>query len=459
MMVSLTSPNIISLPGLILQDMAELRKKDQEFKAAKKRLKKDYRVDKISRIYEKNIHNSPSEFKAALKVLIDPFVDDFNRFTQAFIDLFNVISETLNAAEKEEFQELVSLDEVMEEIRQKTRDYPGLFYMTKSSREKFSKEFERAMKKLADQIATDYSIFRRSSKGKQSFLGLMSKIISKKSAERQGLRAAAEIRTEVNALKEISRQIEAAMRSETGPNILLYLLQYVTQIEKTDQALKWLKKDVEIIYQDSMTEVEEVANIIGAFFASLVSHHPECSREIENNYGQLEDIRHEIESKLGDLTQWPKFQESVAEKIKNNETKLLVSLKYLDEHKSRAAVDVFVEGMGGSIRKRGLISRLFSRPAKVESKIAGTRISLIGTVRKPSVKQKTSAHLKSIRKTMEEIDWEKHRKEFLEKSSVLAKKNIGAGYSNEYFPTAKRISKKLKNREQKILDWVNRTFK
>lgn len=431
------SAHVVSLPGLILQDAAEVMKRDQSFRAAEKRLKKDYTEKKIAALHKRHLRD-PEGFEAGLKLLTEPFLNDVKAYLTAYTQLFETILETLGISEKEDYEELLSLKEIIDKIKDYAEEDRVL--ITKGSVKAFASEFKKAMANLEKQMATDYSVFDSNEKGRTSFFGIAAIISSRRTIERKSLRAANELRKEVDKLKELSGIIYGILEEGGKLNLLLYLIKYIKQMEVTDRLLKQIKRDVEIILQRELERMNTVMEPIKKFLKNLATER-ELTDKIEELLEELDYVDQKIERILNDLERWPRFSMALAKNVRIREKVLLTILENMTKTKIKRRKEKKAKDMG--IRARTRINLLPIRGTRERTKreIAAEMWS--------SAKDRVGTRLQSVKRTIGNVDWGRQRRELLEKSSVLARKNLGTGYSQEYFPTVKKLYRKYQERKTK----------
>lgn len=324
-----TAYQMVSLPGLILADIARIKEKDKLFKDVKKRLAKEYSMKRLGKLQKKYLKN-PDKFRAELAVLINSFVEDYSLFRETYKSVMMAIIETLNVAEQEEYEELLSLQQIIAGVKGRADRDPSRFYFPKQGRDKFAKEFNKAMKSLARQLANDYAILKGESKGKRYAAGFFSRFISSRSAERKSMRVSGKLREEVDLLKEVSKHIREELTIGVKQDFLILLLQYVTELEKADKLVEETKQDIEIILQDIMNEVEKAVEKIAPFIL-VMQNDQTTSAKIAAVREEFIKVQAEIKAALEKEAGWPVSTEAIVNSLSRTERALLAELAAIEE--------------------------------------------------------------------------------------------------------------------------------
>ena len=296
---------VFSLPGMILADMAKIKQNNRDFKEIKKNLKKNYSTKKIHNLMKKHMKN-PKKYQTELRILGNKFIQEYSKFRTNYGDLLKTIVELLSIAEKEEYKDLLSLQAIIQKIKENAKKDPQRFYFPKSAQKDFAKEFRIAMNDLAKQLAQDYVVFKKNSEGKRVKIGLFARLMSSRSASRQGMRAAGKLKKQVDALTEVRKHVQQELSQGGSPVLIMQLIQYVIQIEKTDKTMKDVKKDIEIVLQNVMEEVKEVVKYIAPFIL-LIENDIQIREKIAKARKNFIDQQHQIEGNLKNLAKWPTF--------------------------------------------------------------------------------------------------------------------------------------------------------
>ncbi|MEW5896604.1 MAG: hypothetical protein AB1668_02855 [Nanoarchaeota archaeon] len=323
-----TAYQMVSLPGLIMADISRIREKDKLFKDVKKRLAKNYTMKKLGSLQKKYI-KSPEKFRAELELLIGSFVRDYSLLREAYRNLLVAIIETINVAEQEEYEELLSSQELIASIKKGVERNPSQFYFPEKGRKKFAEEFSKAMKALARQLSEDYAILKGESKMKRYAAGFFSRFISSRSAERKSMGASGRLKKEIDMLKEASLHVKDELEHGVKQDFMILLLQYVTEMEKTDKLVEETKKDIEIIIQDVMAEIEVVVQKIAPFILAIQNE--KAAGKVAAVREEFVKLQAEIESWLSKEAEWSISAEAIAKSLSRTEQALLAELAGIEE--------------------------------------------------------------------------------------------------------------------------------
>lgn len=335
-----TTP-IFSLPGMILADMAKIRKEDQAFKDLKKKLKRDYSVGKIVKLNTRYARDH-QKFEAAFQALAGQFVTDYERFRGNYTTFMNAVLETLNAVEQESYTTLQEVDGLIEKIKTLTTSNPKAFFFPEKVTQKFAKNFDKAMRTLAAQLQQDYQTISGIKKGKRYAAGILSFFTNNRSAERKGMRAAGKLKDQVEHQKGIVAQVQAELEGGIRQDFLVLLLQYVSELEKTDTLLKDLKRDLEIIMQSVGGEVGSVILKIAPFIA-MVQKDATLSARMAAARDTFTRAHGEILAKINKEGVWPVYDDAEVRTIFERERALLAEWQSISKAQ---ATEVLRDVMG-----------------------------------------------------------------------------------------------------------------
>jgi len=315
---------VSSLPGSILVDMAKIKETDKRFKEVKKKLKKNYSVNKVSDLQKKYIKN-PVKFQAEFQLLVEQFIIDYIFFRESYGELLRAIIETLQVAESVEYNDVVSLEEIIETVEARTQQKPGEFYFPEKARKAFAKELKKALEHLAAQLRKDYGDISNLVKGKKYVKGFFSRFVSSQSAEKRGMKAAGKVREQLDHTKEVANHIALELAQGVQQDFLILFLQYVTELERTDDLFMQLKDDLEIIVQDIEEEVVEVVEAIAPFLALLVNN-PTAGAKIAAARQAFVELHAKIRTILESEEKWDLASEGVVQKLGKSQEIIVATL-------------------------------------------------------------------------------------------------------------------------------------
>ncbi|MBS3169127.1 hypothetical protein J4210_01460 [Candidatus Woesearchaeota archaeon] len=326
--MALTTP-FTSLPGLILSDLAEIKKKDALFKEVKRRLKKNYPVKKVANLQKKYL-KKPESFQAEFARLVDDFVKDYTFFREAYGSLLRAIIETLNVAEKSEYNELLSIEEIILKIEARAKEKGGEFYFPEAGKKQFAKAFRGAMRDLAAQLKMEYDTLSGLARGKRTAAGFFSRFVNARSAERKGMRAAGKLRGQIDHTQVVLKHLELELQQGVQQDFLLLMLQFVAEVAKTDELYRQLKKDLEILIQDIRNEVEDVVLKIAPFIA-LIQNDRRAMERIAAARAAFVKMQEQIVAALEKEKSWPKYDEATLRRIMRSDLILLATLRGISQ--------------------------------------------------------------------------------------------------------------------------------
>ncbi|MBI4152572.1 hypothetical protein HY495_02575 [Candidatus Woesearchaeota archaeon] len=342
--MALTTP-FTSLPGLILSDLAEIKKKDAQFKEVKRRLKKNYPVKKVANLQKKYL-KKPESFRAEFARLVDDFVKDYNFFRGAYGSLLQAIIATLNVAEKSQYNELLSIENIIEKIEARAKEKGGEFYFPEEGRKKFARAFRSAMRDLAAQLKVEYDTLSGLTRGKRVAAGFLSRFVNARSAERKGMRAAGKLRGQIDHTQEVLKHLESELQEGVQQDFLLLMLQFVTEVAKTDDLYRQLKKDLEILIQDIRNEVEDVVLKIAPFIA-LIQNDRSVMGRIAAARTAFVRMQEQIVAALEKEKVWPTYDEATLQRIMRSDLILLATLQDISQRAIQSIVaDVVRKELG-----------------------------------------------------------------------------------------------------------------
>jgi hypothetical protein len=344
--------SVFSLTGSIIADFVKVKKEDQEFKKIIKKLTGRKYKPKIIENLQKKYMDKPEVYEKKVNELADKFIDDYSKFREKYSVIFDAIIKTIEAAEKEEYQEIIGIKEVIREIGKVATNKPGRLYFPKGSREKFEKEFTDIFELLKKQLTEEYVVFQGTFEGKKNAFGFFSKFVSRRSAERKGLRAATKLDAQAKKLKSVSQRIKQELKGDANVKLILLLLQHAIEIEKTEKELKIAKMDILAILQDVMVEVAEVVHKIAEFIVAIeTSKKIETKMEIARKIFMKNQAR--IQESLKQEKRWPIILNAAVIDLKRNQKSLLTILTGINEKRIQKVVDDVVHReLGGAAYKR-----------------------------------------------------------------------------------------------------------
>lgn len=328
-MVTPISSNPTQLTSLMIREIAEIQTKDKEFESAVRRLKKNYTLKKLGNLQKRYI-TKPQKFKEKLREFTDNFVEDYENFRQKYTDLFKTIVQTIDVSGREHSVELQKVEELIDEIVRKAAANPEQFFFPVEAKQKFRDEFKKAIQNLATQLKIEYAQFQGARSGRRIRTGFLSRFMNVRSAARTGTRKAKKLLEEVEMIQQISQEIEEELNSGIRQDFIALLLQYVVALEKTDDSLKKIKKDIIIIMDDVIDEVREVIQEIGKTMVVMDSD-PQAKPKIESAREEFHRQQAEVIRILGEETKWPRFEISIAQKLSEKERELISTLTSINE--------------------------------------------------------------------------------------------------------------------------------
>ncbi len=333
--------NVSSLPGLILADIAKAKEQDKKFKDLKKNLKKNYSVDKIADLQKKYM-KKPEDFQLNFAVLVDSFVKEYTSFREAYGELLRAILETVEGVQEGEYQEVMSLEEMVELVEARAKEKPGEFYFPEKAQKAFAKELKKALENLAAQLQIDYNNLSGLRKGKKYVMGFFSRFVSSQSAERKGEKAAGKLKGQFDHVKEVAVHLQAELQQGVRQDFLILFLQYITELEKTDDLFKQLKDDLEEIMQNIESELEGVIIKIAPFIAAIQNDAQVAGKVAAAREAFLE-VQRKINEGLDREEKWDLASEAVVVKLNTSQKTLVATLAGI----SKGAVDNIVNDVMG----------------------------------------------------------------------------------------------------------------
>ena len=323
-MVHLESTQIVSLPGLILYDTNELRKKDKEFKRVKNKLVKDFKVRRVARL-QKRYMRDPQKYQAAFKEVADLFVADYAAFRKVYAQLLKGVVDALFVADQSQYNDLLRIKQIVDQVSKSAKQSPGRFYFPPSSRKHFHQEFGRALRRLAAQLSEEYATYQVIAQGKKFSRWYKRFVRSRGRAERQALRAAGKMQEQVKETQQASALIQKALGDGGTPELPMLLIRYIIEQEKTDRMMKHFKKDAALIIEDVMAEVHKVVLKMAPFLI-VIEADQKVKERIERERVKFTAQQQEIEKQLGKLADWPKMYTAAQVKSLSDEERRMIEI-------------------------------------------------------------------------------------------------------------------------------------
>ena len=342
MAVNIGSAQVFSTPGTILVEVTNERSKGKDFQQAKKRLLKNYNLKKLGRLQQKFIKN-PAKLRLEMEAYFREFEKDFLIFTQFYEELYKHILAVFEAAESEEYTELLGFRQLVTLVEARAKEHPREFYFPKTGQKAFHKEFKKVLKMLAGQLAGEYSMLQRLSKGKQQVAGFFSRFIKERSAERRGARAAKRLTERVNAMTEVVKHLRYELESGVQQDFLALLLQYVVEMHRLIGTEGDIKKDMIIVIQDIEKNVIDVLGTLYPFLA-VNERDPTIAAMAQRMQETFGTTHQNILAKLQQEEQWDVYVGAISKSIKESELKLLGQIQGLDEKATPEQVERWMLG-------------------------------------------------------------------------------------------------------------------
>lgn len=342
MAVNIGSAQIFSTPGTILVEINNERSKDKDFQQAKKKLLKNYNLKKLGKLQQKYI-KSPAKLRLEIEAYFKEFERDFLIFTQFYEELYKHILAVFEAAESEEYSDLLGFRQLVTLVEARAKEHPKEFYFPKTGQKAFHKEFKKVLKMLAGQLAGEYSMLQRLSKGKKQVAGFFSRFIKERSAERRSARAAKRLTDRVNALTEVVKHLQYELQTGVQQDFLALLLQYVTEMHRLVGAEGDIKEDMIIVIQDVEKEVTKVLGVLYPFLA-VNERDPTIAAMVQKIQETFGTTHQNILAKLREEEQWEVYIESICKSMSDSEQKLLAQIQGFDEKATPEQVERWMLG-------------------------------------------------------------------------------------------------------------------
>jgi hypothetical protein len=318
---------MISLPGLAMANLAKERAKEKDFKKVKKRLKKKYTFKKVRKLQKKYL-NDHDELLEQLGHLEDQFLEDHGLFRDLYSGIMEDLLEALKAVQQTGYQKILDVDNFLVKVTEKIEANPEKFTTDPALLKKFEKKFKAARKELSVDGATDMVAISRLSKGKRYIGSIKSRILNRNSVEREGIRFAEKVRTDVEELKAIKTKINQELKSGSGHGLLALLLEYITSLRNFNKQIQVLKSDVEIIIQEVANDVAEVV-IKYIPFITIMEGNKDFMKDVAAARNEFLKLQNKVIANLLDDLKWPRIEEATVENLSETEEGLFIRLERL----------------------------------------------------------------------------------------------------------------------------------
>ena len=342
MVINASSAQFFSTPGTILVEINNERSKGKDFKQAKKNLQKNYNLKKLDWLQQKYLKN-PAKLKLELEAWFKEFEKDFLIFTQFYEELYKHLLAVFEATESEEYNDLLGFRQLVTLVEARAKEHPQEFYFPKSGQKAFHKEFKKVLKMLAGQLAGEYSMLQKLSKGKQQVAGFFSRFITERSAEHRSARAAKRLTEGFNALTEVVKHLQYELQNGVQQDFLALLLQYITEMHRLVGTGGDIKKDMIIVIQNIEKEVTKVLGVLYPFLA-VNERNPTIMVVVQKIQETFGTVHQNILAKLREEEQWDVYIEAICKSMSNSEQKLLAQIQGLDEKATPEQVERWMLG-------------------------------------------------------------------------------------------------------------------
>jgi len=328
MAVGIGSAQIYSTPGTILVEINHERSKGKEFQQAKKRLLKKYNLKKLGNLQRKFIRDRTT-LNLEMQVYFKEFEQDFLIFTQFYEELYKHLFAVFEAAESEEYTDLLGFKQLITLVEARAKEHPKEFYFPKAGQKAFHGEFKAVLKMLAGQLAGEYSMLQRLSRGQKQVAGFFSRFIRERSAERRATRAAKRLTERVRVMTEVSKHLQYELQTGVRQDFLALLLQYITEMHRLTEDGKDVRRDMIIIVQDIEKDLTTVLGVLYPFMA-VNERDPIIAAMIQKIQKTFGTTHQNILAKLKQEEQWDVYIGAICKSVIQSEEVLLASITGFD---------------------------------------------------------------------------------------------------------------------------------
>jgi len=196
---------------------------------------------------------------------------------------------------------------------------------------------------LAGQLAGEYSMLQRLSKGKRQVAGFFSSFVKERSAERRSVRAVKRLTERATAMTEVSKHLRYELQTGVQQDFLALLLQYVTEMHKLTGSAGDIKKDMVIVMQDIEKGVAKVFGVLYPFLA-VNERDPTIAAMVQKIKVTFGTTHQKILSELKDEERWDIYIEAISKGVSDGERKLLAQIQGLDEKATPEQVERWMLG-------------------------------------------------------------------------------------------------------------------
>ena len=342
MAVNIGSAQVYSTPGTILVDINNERSKDKDFQQAKNNLLKNYNLKKLGKLQQKHIKN-PAKLRLEMEAYFKEFEKDFLIFTQFYEELYKHVLAVFEASESEEYGDLLGFKQLVTLVEARAKEHPQEFYFPKSGQKAFHNEFKKVLKMLAGQLAGEYSMLQRLSKGKKQVAGFFSRFVKERSAERRSVRAAKRLTKRATAMVEVSKHLRYELETGVQQDFLALLLQYITEMHGLISSAGNIKRDMVIVMQDIEKNVTTVLGMLYPFLA-VNERDPTIAAMVKKIQETFGATHQNILAKLQQEEQWGVYVRTISKSIQESELELLAQIQGLDEKATPEQVERWMLG-------------------------------------------------------------------------------------------------------------------
>jgi hypothetical protein len=261
--------NLVSLPGLILADIAKSREENEEFKRTVKRLKKSYTIKALGSLYKKYGKKSTEDLNAAIDLIVDKFVQDYGLFREEFTNYFKLLHEAFEANLENEYKGLVGAEQLLTSISARAESHPGEFFIPGGAGKSFHKKFQGAMKLLHKELAKEFATSKGLASWKGNAAGFFSKFVSDRVESRNVARKANDLKNTGQVSKEITDHIAAELVDGVQPDFMMWLVKYITVLGKTETLEGEVGGDIQILLASMEKKIVGVVDAIVPFIVAV----------------------------------------------------------------------------------------------------------------------------------------------------------------------------------------------
>ncbi|MFH1276722.1 MAG: hypothetical protein ABIH82_06440, partial [Candidatus Woesearchaeota archaeon] len=266
-MVNVPQINFLSAEGGLLFETHKLRRLDARFKTAEKALKK-CTLEKLKALNYGVLHGQID--KKELNVFLGVFQTNYVNLIKAYLDVIREISRIFGLVAQSEYEDLMSLDEILKELETAVRAHSDWFVYDQDLLTDFQTAFFEKIDDMKTKLVDEYSLKRTvGAHGNSKLLRLRAFLKSRGIIERYAERKATQVGRVYRQAKKKETKIKEKIAA--GDFFLPLMREYVDLWDDLNQLLHIIVLDVLTVFGRFASEIGPLL----AYYDAIINKIPD----------------------------------------------------------------------------------------------------------------------------------------------------------------------------------------